>query len=723
MNDAEPDWRPFPWFLLRATGLPFEWLEGVRDTDDLRRLARRPEVREALSLVDRDLDSRLDAWLDGTDDDPGVESGLWRDLQRVLAQNYCTSRFGPVGAGRLDRVEPADRERPTDVGRRIWVSQWLLERLLARAAADLRAEGGQRERPRRAPGVVVEAGRAVRFEPGARGLEAAARLDDPDDAGLLEQADGGRDPEEIAEAVGRSRADVEARLERLAGEGWWLPWSHLPTGLVDPVATARKRLARQPAGPVRDRWLARLDDLDAAVRAFAGAAGDFSARRGRMADLESRLGAWLGEPPLAGSTELPPSDGLLHEQAARTDEPMGLPASWSARLCEATTPYLDLCLLPVALERLKLRAWFRSRWGDGGADGVPWPEVLDALSRDVVGYEMGAPPEARALADRIRAVKAALRARVDSHLADHGPDVPLRLGPRDAGSDLEAALGHAAGTGRPFANPDLMLGARGEDVTPVLSEGHHNPILTGCLLPPLPMADAVVADLRRWLSDLCGPDLPAIPFGYQHSMVAALPDVGAVALEISGTAARPPDRRAPFAALRARLDAGGSFRFRVRSHAGADLDVAPLTRIGRLQHAAPTFAVTLFDLGDWLSGPDWRPAGDLPRLSWGDLVVHRRSWRVSSEAWADASAPGEAARRLRAACDDALPRFVFATAAGVRKPFLVDLADAPSVGVAARYARREREVTLVEMLPGPEGLWLRSADGRHTSELRMVFAR
>ena len=72
------------------------------------------------------------------------------------------------------------------------------------------------------------------------------------------------------------------------------------------------------------------------------------------------------------------------------------------------------------------------------------------------------------------------------------------------------------------------------------------------------------------------------------------------------------------------------------------------------------------------------------------------------------------ARRLK------LPRRVFARVAGDRKPMLVDAESWFSLQALYHLVPADRDVVLTEMVPGPDGLWLRGDIGRHCAELRMT---
>ncbi|WP_416906376.1 lantibiotic dehydratase [Micromonospora echinospora] len=127
------------------------------------------------------------------------------------------------------------------------------------------------------------------------------------------------------------------------------------------------------------------------------------------------------------------------------------------------------------------------------------------------------------------------------------------------------------------------------------------------------------------------------------------------------------------------------------------------------------------------------PAPHRPRVAIDRLVVSRESWTVPAGGVDFAGDPDEARRFVRArswAKRLGLPRHVFLRCTGERKPVHVDLASLASVEVLCRAVRRARrtggdaaEVSVTEMLPDPEQLWLTDADGRrYSAELRLVAA-
>jgi hypothetical protein len=115
-----------------------------------------------------------------------------------------------------------------------------------------------------------------------------------------------------------------------------------------------------------------------------------------------------------------------------------------------------------------------------------------------------------------------------------------------------------------------------------------------------------------------------------------------------------------------------------------------------------------------------------PRISVDQLVVARETWRTTVRECPVAGARGEraeylAARRWKAQLG--LPEFVFVKLAHEIKPLFLDLSSPPYVSVLAaalRGAASTDPITVTEMLPAPDDVWLPDAAGRrYVSELRL----
>ncbi|MCB9737529.1 MAG: hypothetical protein H6745_33535 [Deltaproteobacteria bacterium] len=445
------------------------------------------------------------------------------------------------------------------------------------------------------------------------------------------------------------------------------------------------------------------------------------ARRAALDAAEADFAAWTGADARRKAGSFYASRGIFVEMGDRTGAPMGLPEGVAAALPGALGPYLELGLFEAAASRLRMRAWFDRAVGGVGTR-APWRAVAASFHADRMGVELATPPAARELRRLSQTVRDAARAAVDAHLARHGQDVPCDLDPALARDALAAAAPIFDEAGVAFANPDVMLLRRpGGGFRPLLGEAHHLPTLTPCLLVALGCEDDVVAATRAHLADLAGDARPALVTSYAHSFISVGVDVGEIALELSGTAPYPAARRASFAELEVERTADG-FRVLATTHAGDVVPVAPFSRVTRLDLVAPAFPVGAVDLPTFL-GSDWRYATALPRLAWGDLVVHRRRWRVASKRWANEPTTAGALARLRKAVGPAFPRFTFARADSEPKPLLFDWESPLSAEMAIWQAKRDEVLVFSEMLPGPGDLWLEGPEGRHTAEVRMVWTR
>lgn len=664
---------PFGW--LEALGARGEasWEEATRQAArELVAMVRRPLVREALLLSNPGLDEVVDGWLDALEADPDGATArkrlrkLWRYAQRFCAKNDTTAFFGPVAAGRLD-AEAEVRTWPLRARSRAYVTHWAAQALLDAAGSELALEPD------------------LRPSPGAAEAE-VWRLD--------------------ARGVLRPDAALAPELDGAA---------RLPVGLADPLPALRARLEASQ-GEGRAAWLGRVDGLAELRDRYAGA--PLSERRALLARMEDLVAGATGAAPRRKAGEFYASRTVIHELCDRTGRPAALPPG-HAELCGAISPWLELAALPAAADRLAFRAWYDARFGDRARR--PWREVALAATEDRTALMLSAPPEVRALRRLARGCCDLLREAIDAHLAGPGADAPLELPPALLEPLLSEARPLLDDAGTAWANPDLMIGQRGDVPYAVFAEAHHLAFPTPCLVSALACREALLGDLRTFLSRLCAPAEPALPISYAHSFISVGEDMGQVDLQLSGLSPLCPERRASFAALQVQRDADG-FRFSARTESGRVAAVAPLTRLTGLDRASPAFPVSPPDLGTLL-GTGWRFPSSLPRVSLGPLVVHRRRWSLRSARWAGCPTAEASLRALRRLAGDAFPRFTFVSLDSEPKPLCFDRESPLAVELLIRLARDHERLVFHEMLPGPTELWMRGTDGLHTSELRLVFAR
>ncbi len=125
------------------------------------------------------------------------------------------------------------------------------------------------------------------------------------------------------------------------------------------------------------------------------------------------------------------------------------------------------------------------------------------------------------------------------------------------------------------------------------------------------------------------------------------------------------------------------------------------------------------------------PSTHNPRITIDKLVVFRESWSFNAKDLDFTQEKIDSARFLsvrRWARKKGLPRFVFVKAPSEVKPFFLDFDSPHCVNIFTKAVRQsamadtpDRPITLSEMVPSLEEIWLPDAKGqRYTSELRFV---
>jgi hypothetical protein len=118
-----------------------------------------------------------------------------------------------------------------------------------------------------------------------------------------------------------------------------------------------------------------------------------------------------------------------------------------------------------------------------------------------------------------------------------------------------------------------------------------------------------------------------------------------------------------------------------------------------------------------------------PRISIDGLIVCREAWRFQAAELEFAFVKDEGERFVAArrwSMKHGIPRFAFCVSPVEVKPFYVDFDSPIYVDILAKVVRHtieheEAYVTLSEMVPAPDQVWLPDAEGRlYTSELRVV---
>lgn len=727
-------WSIWPVAALRIAGMPFSWLAWLaadvqaedaaraRSAAAGRSLARQGRFAEAVQwqnpgLVANWFGAYRQAVLTAGDHDDRPVPLARRDqretLLATLAQRYCAKNetigfFGPVAWARFDE-DAASTVVCGSGGLRSRTAYLEWHAVSAIAAAAAQDEELRMVLPlRRHPLVSICAGRITgprgRYDPRASlATQIVTALAVPATEDCLREKVGG--------------AEFEAALGSLVADGIVLRDLPVPVG-DRPEEFLTRRLETLDDVPARKAWLARMAEVRAALGAVGAAAGDADALASAMTGLDLVLGRVTG----AGRYGQDERAGCYGRSAAYEDCRADLDVTIGADLLRALSAPLALLLRsarwlvteaghevlaalrpvherlaragqPVTLNTLVLAgadvlsgapetavhhvvADFRARWaevlgladGDGRLDSAAAHPLVTALFPDE-----GAPPWQAA--------------------RQHSPDVMVRV--RRDGT-LQWVLGElhlALNTleNRPFRSQsdddadELLRGSRADfplgRIVPVWPGSA--PEVTSRTYPPLALDLPDAYDYWSYAKD-------EGHWAGRESWPGSLLHVLAEGKALHVT------------------PADGSWRRPLGEFLGEFLTALVASR---------------FEIRE--------PAPHAPRLMIDDVVVERETWRVpASELLAAAARTDYRHSQLATALADlGCPRYVFASLPGQRKPVLVDRQAPLLLRAFVRLLRASAmdepaaQVKLVEMLPEPETLWLRDADGEPiTSELRVVVA-
>ncbi|MEV4629635.1 lantibiotic dehydratase [Micromonospora sp. NPDC049523] len=721
----------------------------------LHRVAAEPRFREAVTWQNpHAVRTGLDTLL-RRDPETVVRTGRHRRyealvtnyLHRYCAKNDTIGFFGPVGWAEVvpEQVMPLRHLRTAEpvAARTLYFEHWAVAAVAAAHAPALRRWLA----PRRMPLLDVVDG-ALRVP-----LADPVPLD-PAAAAVLRACDGVRLPDRIVAEVladptagTTDPAEVFATLARLHAARW-ITWDlEAPADDLRSEITVRRILDRVEDPVLRTPAVAALAELTSARDAVAAARGDDRALLPALDRLDATFTRLTERAARRDEGQAYAGRTLVFEECRRADEVTLGPA-----LLEPLRAPLGLVLdsarwftsAGAALYRRAFRDLYRQLAGPSGASPVPFAEFW-LLAHDLLVQ----PPESL-----VRPLTRALQTRWAKVLSLPAADAPgvgargVGVGTRGVGADgsdvpearrvhrdseaLRAAVRAAFPATRPGwtgavqHSPDLMLAAadpaavEAGDFEWVLGELHPGAntmrYASWFAYHPEPerMRAAVAADLAP------GVVLMGATEAQGGTPVRTAPELagpGDVRLVFApDTCGYDPDRDLVVGACEL-SDSGG--RLVVRRRRGgpeyellevvADLVSAGLVQQFRLLPTAP----------------------HTPRVQLDRLVIHRESWTFGPADLTLFAEPDEADRFLsvrRWVGRHGLPRYVFVRVTGERKPIHLDLTSLASVDVLARAVRRATRldpagarVTVTEMLPGPDQLWLADTAGRrYCAEFRFV---
>ncbi|MGW7364407.1 hypothetical protein ACWGI8_13510 [Streptomyces sp. NPDC054841] len=682
--------------------------EVLRRPERVRDLLRDERVCDALVQLSPSFHTEVVRWIDGWERPDGVsgrnrakDRSFYRRVylygQRLGAKNETTSFFGPLVHGRIERASEGIALGPeTGSGVHFLEAQaafWAVCELARLIGTD----PDVRDRP--PVDWLPSCHRIAAAEPGSGSIRAAdgrqIRLSGTRWR-LAAGVDGRRSVGELAALAGIDVPEARRILNRLRQAGAVRLWPEPPSTAARPLDWLISWAERYADGT---GWPVRLRELRDLADAYAAADGHL-ARAAALARVEECFTA-LTEVDARRAGGRMYADRLVVSLDAKGDQsPVVVGGDVARRWEDQLTPVLDVAARYGELQQHAAAELCAEIMRTSGTDSMPYDELIRRVHAAV---EAGGQD---ALAGPVAAFTRTYTDLVGANV--HGQEA--RLTPADL-----TVLAPDPGRDR-FVSPDLMLESR-PDGTELLVLGELHPYVFAWGSQGLfsDEQDRMLADFAAGLQPWGGPErLATVIRRRRHKGLVADWFPGRF-VEITSVATDDRKRTVPLTELTAVL-VDGTPRLRTPDgeltlYAGED------DHVHLRAFAAPGVALPLVRFQDFA-----------PRITVGDLIVQRARWwfdraDLGVDAVRDPAAAFLAVQDLRAR--HGLPRFCFASLAHEPKPVGIDLDSPLAVDalVAMVLAGENRTVSLAEMRPAPDALWLRHGGTPVTSEFRIAMKR
>ncbi|HZH02262.1 MAG TPA: lantibiotic dehydratase [Myxococcaceae bacterium] len=653
----------------------------------LRETASAPEVQEAVFLSSPAMfDNVWARYLkrtEGGDNSDGrrAERQVYTYLQRFCAKNETTSFFGPMAYGELSSEGGGGELETSPSGstrRRTFFSFWALGELVRAMNRD---RGMRRDLPVRFnPLFTVEPTR-VSCEP----LELGAELG-PEALRLLEALREAPSITGAARRLGQEPAAVERTALPLIRCAFLLVGLSMRTHDFGAFESLKEALTQLPSSDARERWLWRLKELGALKDAFERSGLDD--RRNLLPQLEAFFSECTGKPARRGEGKVY-SDRLIVYEEASSPFKVRVGRHLAAELAEKVSGALELSAAYVE----QVQGGYRAQVAQALRDETRPLDFLEYAVKlrpsDVEGSRFAPVPP-------VKLPPEALRSR----------QVPARL------------CGESSPGGR-YALPDVCLavvsnpdGSRHFEV--MVSRVHHHLLLWSWLSAFYPNRAAYESVAREWLDQdasartLVGLSLRRRNKGFYVYPKARLAYSVSDVLDLD---ARATSARAVKVVVNddgpSLVDAEGR---RLRLYLPLD-DFSTYPPFAALAHPLVLHVPLRGD------GPH------LPRLTVGGAVYQRERWELPAESFGSLSGLDLMLEVQRQAQRGRWPRFVFVRTSRERKPYLIDTRSPFALDLLSHLVRGSERISLEEMYPAPDQLWLKDGRGRYTCEMRMQAVR
>jgi hypothetical protein len=688
----------------------------------LQATCRDPRFREAVLWQNRPLLSACDALLRQEPSKSNSKNRRRQWLVASLLQRYCVKNdtigfFGPVGWATLgsDAVPMVLRcGRHLLSTRTVYFEHWAIEALAACLAADPMLK--PHLRPRRYPTIWLD-GNVLHFP-----LNRHSEL--PDDyARVLTACDGKNTARDIAHDVMQdarlgisSEDEVFEMLEELATKKLVLWTLEIPTHVEHPDRVLASLLESTDPPDAAAPGLARLAELRAARDDIARSAGDWVALDVALAKLDETFTRITGAASTRRGGEMYAGRTLVYEDCRR-DLAMTIGPAVLERIAGPLSFVLQSArwyTFEIARRyREALLAIHRQLSTERGSPVVDFLSFWKAASALFSGDSNSAPP-------LVTEVVRELQRRWGELLGfDGGTRAQRRLEVPLSSMSRAREVFAAPNPGWPSArhhSPDLMIAARSVDA---VNRGEYL-VVAGEF--HVALATAVV---------------PAV--AHQHpdpGELVALLEGDRVSVCVEPVVSKERATRANMFSLHSRdlaLELGATASWRPRSQVleAGSLVVEPAGDSVRVRSRVDgrTFALEqVFDHSLSAEGSAHFPllphGSHTPRVTVDGFVIQRETWRFEIENLDFLHVDDQLDRMLairRWARAHELPRFVFYKIPEETKPCYLDLDSPDFIELFVHLARKASTISISEMLPSVDEVWLPDADGKHyTCELRIV---
>lgn len=642
-------------------------------------------------------------------------------LQRYCMKNDTIGFFGPVGWARLVPGGEGIVARPGKTllsKRNVHLERWCIDTLAEMLSADesLRPWAA----PRRLPFFHVEGTTLQHPFKGATVIPKEV-------AAVFAASDGLRTAREVAAEVMRTpslglktEAEVFGVLDYLCGEGLMLWAFECPVGpqaeqhLLDLIARVGDEDLRADAFAV-------VDELRTGRGRVAAAAGDAGKLDESIADLEESFQVLTGAASTRAHGQIYAGRTLIYEDCERA-----LDVEIGTDVLQALGPPLSLLLDSARWYTFEVARRYRGVFTktyaelvkEGGAETVEAVSFWHKVQPHLVAKDL----------DTFRAVTADLQERWSEVLSL--PEGERRV--HYTTEELRARVGEAFDAPRAgwrlgrYQSPDVMIAARSAEA---VGRGDYQLVMGELHIGGNTLANTIFVNqhpsppdlIKAFEADLPEPNIIPIPPRQWPTVTARTvlalvsPKDYALALSYDATSSTP-EKVLPISAFVIEESGGG---------------LVARTRDGRLSFDIVEFFGAMLSLlvaGYFKILP---PRKHTPRVTIDRLVVTREAWTFSAGELEFAHLKEEADRFLglqRWARAHGIPRLVFVKASAEPKPFYVDFASpilvnffTKTVGQTLREESGDHTITITEMIPTPDQLWLPDAEGQlYTAELRMV---